>query len=199
VLVGAAWSDRLVLGTLAGARPSISWALPAAGLAVVVGITGLLRQRRTPAAGVATVVTVGGIWATVPDTELAAVALGATSVLIWSWFPPARVRPGVIGSAVVVTMLGGIVLAGAPGREAALVAGLGVLAAWGLVVGAGLPRVHPPTSAFALALVVLGWTQLAGSAGSGATAILAGLAWSAVVLVVGRVLARNLARRAPLR
>ncbi len=165
----------------------VLWAIPVALAAVGLAAFGLVRLRDEWVGGPAFVLTVGGIWTTVPDTEHLAVLLGVTAAVIWAWWPGFWSRPAVLGSIAVALLIAWGTLVGSVTRDSGIVGGLGALASLGWFA-IFVPIKNRYVWLASYALVVLVWARWAGLSATGSRALLIGaIAW-AVVAVWGRVM-----------
>jgi hypothetical protein len=133
-------------------RPA-TLALPAPVLVVVAGLAGLLladfdrRWRRRGLAPMLLAVSAGGIWAAVPDVEVALVVLGVTIPITLLGWPSPLVRSGpppslgAVGALAVAGLFTWTAAAGAAGRPAAVAGGLVCLGV--LVVEPVVNRLDP--------------------------------------------------------
>ncbi len=150
---------------------------------LVLAAIGLARSRLTPTIVIAFCVSVGGIWATVPDTEEITVLLSVSSVLVWSAWPLGRVRIRAIGAALLPMLPVAAGLAGSAGRPTAMIGMLGSMASLVLL---RLPTPHRSSwldLLFHLAFVLV-WSRIAGLAGSLAESIATGAVSTAALLAV---------------
>jgi hypothetical protein len=115
-----------------------------------------------------------GIYATVPDTETSLALLGVTGPMAIAWRPLGWARPRSIGAAAMAVVTTLAVVSGGRGRESSIVGALAVMAVMGVLVFNAWPR-------FILAplfvhLVLVGWwSRVAGRADSAGAALLLGL------------------------
>lgn len=93
---------------------------------------GLFRARDHPWLGPGMVVTMLGVWVTVPDTEAMALVIGVMAGSLASWWPLRRTRPAAAGSAVLAAAMAWAVLSGGGGRAGSTVGALGALAVLGV-------------------------------------------------------------------
>jgi hypothetical protein len=211
----------LVVGDAAATdRPG--WALPVVATAAVVGGALVAACDRAHASEGATpvmlAITVFGVYVTTPDTEHAAVVLGAAvpvALLGWPW-PVARL--GAAGSFVATAVIAWVVVLDGVGRDGAVVGALACLGALAVEPVArwiaghrpptpgpaaapgpataraanGLWRLDLPLVGVHVALVAV-CARLAGLRSSAAAAA----AISAVAWLAGAVVLARLARRAP--
>lgn len=166
-----------------------SWVLPLAAAAFAAVFYGLQRHRRRSDTSLAFLLSVGGVWATVPDTEHALLLLGATAPLVLVWWPRAWVTIG-IGGAVVVgaSVIWGAGL-GSYGRDGAYVGAFGALASLALLdVPVRLKRFN---LGFHF-VTVFAWSRIAGLSRSSTTALVLGAVLTLAILLVKRWLAPRL-------
>lgn len=171
------------------------WALILAILAGAVAAAGVTRLRNDLLVVPALAVTLGGIWATVPDTEKVGALLGVTAVLVWGWVGTGWARPRLIGAFGFGLLTALAVVYGGLSRDTAMVGGLGSLAALGLCAYAlpvSRPAIWIPTH---LALVVV-WSRWAGLSDSLVTALGIGLVASALAVAIGYFAGETEASRA---
>ncbi len=180
--VGAAlfWADVLNRQALERSLTRHGWVLPAAALTIAAVSYGLIKNRSRPELAPALALSLAGVWATVPDTEVISVLLGVTSAMVWLWWPrqllPLRAA-GALGIATVAAASGA---AGSVGRPGAYVGAFGALAALALL---SWPRrsISPWWSFAAHAALVIGWSRVAGLSRSAPTALAIGVGLTAVV------------------
>ena len=191
VATGAAW---LLLGAPGEAMLNRSldlhpWALPSAVVAASLSGWALWRVRDRPLAPIAVVLSLGGVWATVPDTELIAVQLGVSAGLLWAWWPRRFVAIGRVGVVLVPAVAMLAVLIGGSGRRTGLIGGLGAMA---ILAGYALLDDRRPWLTLGVHLGwVLGWARLAGLRRTATAALIVGAA-----VTVGGFLVARLAGRA---
>lgn len=171
------------------------WALVLAFLAAAVAAAGVMRLKNDLLVVPALAVTLGGIWATVPDTEKVGALLGVSAVLVWGWVGTGWSRPRPAGAFAFGLLAALAVLYGGLSRDTAMVGGLGSLASLGLcafVLPAAKPAVWIPTH---LALVLV-WSRWAGLSDSLTTALSIGLVASALAVAIGYFVSETEASRA---
>ena len=166
---------------------------PAVVVAAVAGAVGLHQGRKRPGLPLAVGLTVGGVWATVPDTELARVMMGVTAILLWVSWPRQWVSIGVLGAALVPIALAASAVAGGVGRDSGTIGALGVIAILALY-----PAGRHISTWFDLGtqlVAVLAWSRIAGRADSAVAALVIGLIITAVVVAAKLSGPRWLGRR----
>lgn len=130
-----------------------------------------------------------GIYATVPDTESVLVLIGVSGPLAIAWRPLGWARPRWAGAAVMTAITALAVVSAGRGRESSIIGALAALAVIGLVACQGWPG---PTAALLVHLGLVGWwSRVAGRADSGETALLVGLAMTVPVAALCWLLARR--------
>ncbi|MDH3189837.1 MAG: hypothetical protein OEM39_04255 [Acidimicrobiia bacterium] len=171
------------------------WAFVPAILAAAVAASGVMRLKNDLLVIPALAVTLGGIWATLPDTEKVGALLGVSAVLVWGWVGTGWSRPRLVGAFGFGLLTALAVLYGGLSRDTALIGGLGSLASLGLcafVLPASKPAVWIPTH---LALVLV-WSRWAGLSNSLMTALGIGLVASALAVAIGYFAGETEASRA---
>ncbi len=124
-----------------------------------------------------------GIYATVPDTESILALLGVTGPMAIAWRPLGWARPRWAGATVmtVVTVLA--VVSGGRGRESSIIGALAALAVIGLLAFRGWPQ--PTVAPLLVHLVLVGWwSRVAGRAESAGAALLLGLGLTVPVVAL---------------
>jgi len=170
--------DRVFHGAL--------WAVPIALIAAAVAAYGLFRLRDEWVGGPAFVMTVGGIWTTVPDTEHLVVLLGVTAAVIWAWWPDFWSRPGPLGAIAVALLIAWGTVVGSVTRDSGIIGGLGALATLGWFA-IFVPTKNRWLWLGAYGIVILIWARWAGLADSGWTAVFIGaMAW--ILAAVGAMM-----------
>ncbi|MEX1093983.1 MAG: hypothetical protein WEF28_12645 [Acidimicrobiia bacterium] len=141
---GVIWGAAVVLalvatgplrGGVAGSGPrgasTALWQIAIAVLAALFAAYGIQRLRPGWVGAFAVAATIGGIWATVPDTERAAVLVGVTAALAWAWWPAEWATPRFTGSLVIGFLLAWVALRGGVGRETGWIGAVGSIAMLG--------------------------------------------------------------------
>lgn len=171
------------------------WQIAIAVLAALFASYGLRRLRPDWVGAFALAATVGGIWATVPDTERAAVLVGVTAAVAWAWWPARWASPRVVGSLVIGLLLAWVALRGGAGRETGMIGAVGSISMLGWTAFA-LPD-SPPGLVLAGHVVLVGvWSRWAGLSTSSATALAIGISASLAVALVLHLVTRLLGRQA---
>jgi len=183
VTVAGVWAQVLDRAPTERAVLLYGWVAPTGAIAVMLMSYGLIKNRDRVELAPALIVSLGGVWATVPDTEVILLVLGVTAVLIWLWWPNGLlpIRPvGAIAVAVVAMWAGTV---GSIGRPGAYVGAFGALASLALL---SFPsRATSAWWGFVIhVLLVVGWTRLAGLSHSASTAFALGAAVTAGILAV---------------
>lgn len=168
-------AERVVDGAL--------WAIPVALIAGGAAAFGLFRLRNEWVGGPAFIITIGGIWTTVPDTRYLVALLGVSAAVVWAWWPSFWSRPGKLGTAVVALLIAWGVLAGSVTRDSGIVGGLGALATLGWFA-IFIPIRNRWIWLLAYAVVVLIWARWAGLSASGLSALIIG-ATTWVLVAIG--------------
>ncbi len=109
------------------------WVLPAAVTSIAIITYGLSRDSGFLHPVWPTAVSLGGVWATVPDTEEAAVVLGVISGLLLMSILPRSANLALVGSEFLALIVVWVVAVGSLGRDGAIVGGLGALASLALI------------------------------------------------------------------
>ncbi|HKY49332.1 MAG TPA: hypothetical protein VJQ79_15270 [Acidimicrobiia bacterium] len=131
-----------------------------------------------------------GIYATVPDTESILALLGVTVSMAVAWRPFDWARPRWPGAATMSIVICLAVVSGGRGRESSIVGALAAIAVMGLL----LCRLWPGSPATPLVmhfLLVGWWSRVAGRADSAGAALLLGLGLTIPVVAVCWVLTRR--------
>jgi hypothetical protein len=128
-------------GAFAERRPVRSldfqlWELIAVPVVCATAAVGLARGKTHSHLAPGFIVSLLGLWATVPDTEAPSVLLGVTAAMVWSWWPLRFASPRVLGSATAAAAAALSTIIGGGRRDVAVVGGLGIVAALGSL---GLP------------------------------------------------------------
>lgn len=175
------------LGWLGSFSPSVTerallrawWILPAVVVAVVAAVYALKERIGGAHPTVALAVTVGGVWATVPDTEEAAVLVGVmTGLFALAWLPR-RGRLAFVSAEFATIIIAWVVVVGALGRDGAVIGGLGALASIGLLRLILIRRAWWDI-VLHVALVLV-WTRVAGLRQSALEAAVLGVFATAVI------------------
>lgn len=171
------------------------WQIAIAVLAALFAAYGIQRLRPGWVGAFAVAATIGGIWATVPDTERAAVLIGVTAAVAWAWWPAQWATPRVAGSLIVGLLLAWVALRGGVGRETGLIGAVGSMAMLGWTAFA-LPD-SPRGLVLAGHVVLVGvWSRWAGLSTSSATALAIGISASLAVALVLHLVSRLMGREA---
>lgn len=195
-VLAALVTTGLVRGGLAGSGRGAStslWQIGVAVLAALIAAYGIQRLRTGWVGPFALAITIGGIWATVPDTERAAVLIGVTAALAWAWWPARWSVPGVSGALALGLLLVWVALRGGVGRETGWIGAVGSIAMLGWSAFA-LPRAHPGLTLAGHAVLVAVWSRWAGLSNSSVTALAIGVATSLAIAFVLQVVSRLMSR-----
>ena len=171
------------------------WHIAIAVLAVIFAAYGIQRLRTNWVGASAVAVTIGGIWATVPDTERAAILIGVTAALAWAWWPADWASPRVAGSLVIGLILAWVALRGGVGRETGLLGALGSVTMLGWSAFA-LPQARPGLTLIGHVALVAVWSRWAGLSTSSLTALAIGISASVAVALVLHLVNRLMSRQA---
>lgn len=186
-------------GGLVGSGPrgasSPLWHIAMAVLAVMFAAYGIQRLRTNWVGAIAVTVTIGGIWATVPDTERAAILIGVTAALAWAWWPTDWASPRFAGSLVIGLLLAWVALRGGEGRETGLLGALGSMTMLGWSAFA-LPQSRPGLVLLGHVALVAVWSRWAGLSTSSLTALAIGVSASVAVALVLQLVNRLMSRQA---
>ncbi len=126
------WLDLFSVAGTERALLRIWWILPAVVGAVVLITYGLSRDSGFAHPVWATAISIGGVWATVPDTEEAAVVLGVIGGLLLMSILPRSTRLAFVGAEFLALITVWVVTVGSLGRDGAIIGGLGALASLAL-------------------------------------------------------------------
>lgn len=181
-----ALAGGIATGFVAAVRPAAverAWALGpqwllAAAIAALAAAWGLRQARTRWHPSVTWLVSLGGVWATTPDTELSAVLLGASiPMMALMWLRP-RTSVAWVGALAATSLAAATVLLDGAVRPSGLVGGLGSLAALALM---GLRPVRPAWLVVGWhVVIVVGWSRIAGLAPSATRALTVGVGITAV-------------------
>ena len=160
------------------------WSFPVALLATFGAAYGLRKLSDQWVGGPALGVTLVGIWATVPDTEHAAVLLGVSAGLVWAWWPTFWSKPKTTGAVLVAMLIAWAVLVGGLARSSGIIGGLGVLSSLG-VYSHYVRLNNRYVWLLGYTATALVWSRIAGLSDSGWKALLIGGAAWVVVAVLG--------------
>lgn len=141
-----------------------SWANTGAFLSVAAAAVGIYFGRDRRGLPLAIGLTIGGVWATVPDTESIGILMGVTAASLWIWWPRPIIRIGTLGAVLVPALIMTTALLGGANRASGLMGGIGVIGAL-LIFSIGRPTNATIDVGIQL-LVVLGWSRWAGLSGS---------------------------------
>lgn len=176
------WLDLFSIAATERSALRAWWILPTAVLAIVCSVYAAKQRMGGAHPALAIAITVGGVWATVPDTEEAAVLVGAMSALFVLTWLPRRGRLALVGAEFASLIVAWVVVVGSVGRDGAVIGGLGALASLGLL---RLILVRRPWWDIGLHLIlVLVWTRVAGLRQSAVEAAALGLFATAVIAAV---------------
>lgn len=115
-----------------------------------------------------------GIYATVPDTESILALLGVTGPMAIAWRPLGWAQPRWVGAMVMSFITSLAVVSGGRGRESSIIGALAAMAVIGLLSYRAWPR--QPAAPLLVHLVLVGWwSRVAGRADSAGAALLLGL------------------------
>lgn len=170
------------------------WEIAIAVLAAIFAVYGIQRLRTKWVGAIAVAVTIGGIWATVPDTERAAILIGVTAALAWAWWPAEWASPRFAGSLVIGFILAWVALRGGAGRETGLLGALGSMAMLGWSAYA-LPEARPGLTIAGHVVLVAVWSRWAGLSTSSATALAIGVSASLAVALVLQLVSHLMGRQ----
>ncbi len=183
-----------VVGTGPRGGSTPLWQIAIAVLAAVIAAYGIQQLRTGWVGAFAVAITIGGIWATVPDTERAAVLIGVTAALAWAWWPAVWASPRFAGSLVVGLLLAWVALRGGVGRETGLIGAVGSIAMLGWTAFA-LPDAPPGLILAGHVALVAVWSRWAGLSTSSVTALLIGTSASLAVALVLQLANRLMSRQ----
>jgi hypothetical protein len=185
-------------GAFAERRPVRSldfqlWELMAVLVVCAVAAVGLARGKAHSHLATGFIVSLLGLWATVPDTEAPSVLLGVTAAMVWSWWPLRFASPRVLGSATAAAAVALSAIIGSGRRDVAVVGGLGIVAVLGSL---GLPTrwLGKPSAPIdiGLQIALIGVWFIAARVWSGPVEVFAsGAIASALVLAAGWLVARR--------
>ena len=169
------------------------WILPAAVIAIAIITYGLGSDSGFVHPVWPTAVSLGGVWATVPDTEEAAVVLGVITGLLLMSILPRSAKLAFVGSEFLALIAVWVVAVGSLGRDGAIVGGLGTLASLALI------RWRQIESAWwdlglHVALVLV-WSRVAGLRQEAWEAAALGITATVVIAAMRWQLARRLGHR----
>jgi hypothetical protein len=200
----------LIWGAMALAALSVAtrrWAGNFAGLAnplfvalaiaAVVSVTITIHRgsgvARTP---LPFLVSMLGIYATVPDTETVLALLGVTGLMALAWAPLAWAQPRWPGAAAMAVITTLAVVSGGRGRESSIVGALAAMAVMGVL--AFRTWLYPTIAPLLVHLVLVGWwSRVAGRADSAGAALLVGLGLTVPVVALCWLLTRRAAATQP--
>ncbi len=164
-----------------------------AGMAVaaVIAVTAAIRRgtavARTP---LPVLISLLGIYGTVPDTESILVLLGVTGSMALAWRPFAWAQPRWPGAAAISIITSLAVVSGGRGRESSIVGALAAMAVLGLFLCRPWPE--SATAPLVVHLLLVGWwSRVAGRADSAGAALLLGLGLTVPVVALCWWLARR--------
>lgn len=181
-----------VLGNAPSGRGPTTPALGVLAAFVVGGFAayGLWRLREIDIAALAVLVSIGGVWATIPDTENAAVLLGVTVGLTAAWWPWRWSAPAALGAVALVAVATWVAAGGSVARTTGLVGALGSIGSlgWSAVAFAAAPRwvwlaLHT--------ISVLVWSRWAGLLESTTMALVVGVAAAVVLALAAQLFSRG--------
>ncbi|CAN5747743.1 hypothetical protein BH23ACT4_BH23ACT4_15310 [soil metagenome] len=170
------------------------WQVAITLLAALFAAYGIQRLRPNWVGAFAVAATIAGIWATVPDTERAAVLIGVTAAVAWAWWPAEWAAPRFAGSLIVGLLMAWVALRGGVGRETGWIGAVGSMSMLGWSALA-LPAM-PPGLILAGHVVLVGiWSRWAGLSTSSATALVIGVTASLAVALVLHLVSRLIGRQ----
>lgn len=181
-----------VSGSRGASTPS--WQIAIAVLAALFAAYGIQRFRTSWVGAIAVAVTIAGIWATVPDTERAAVLIGVTAAVAWAWWPAGWASPRVAGSVLIGLLMAWVALRGGVGRETGFIGAVGSMAMLGWSALA-LPEARPGLTLTGHVALVAIWSRWAGLSTSTATALAIGVSASLAVALVLQLVSRLIGRQ----
>lgn len=120
-------------------------------------------------------ISIGGAWATVPDTEAISVLLGAALPLAFASYPLAKLTNSWVGGALAGLLSALVIVSEAGGREGAIVGATGAIAV-AAVPGEGRLRLVRHL------ILVAWWSRVAGRSSSGAVAVAMGVGFTVAAL-----------------
>lgn len=124
-----------------------------------------------------------GIYATVPDTESVLALLGVTGLMAVAWRPLDWAAPRWPGAAAMVVITTLAVVSGGRGRESSIVGALAAMGVMGLLAIRTWP--YPTIAPLLVHLVLVGWwSRVAGRADSAGAALLLGLGLTVPVVAL---------------
>lgn len=189
----------LLRGGVAGSGPRGAstplWQVAITLLAALFAAYGIQRLKPSWVGAIALAVTIAGIWATVPDTERAAVLVGVTAAVAWAWWPAEWATPRVAGSVVVGLLLAWVALRGGVGRETGWIGAVGSMSMLGWSAFA-LPEAPPGLILAGHVALVAVWSRWAGLSTSSLTALAIGVSASLAVAFVLHLASRLMGRPA---
>lgn len=154
------WLDAFSPSVIERAFNREWWIIPTAVVAVALIIYGLSRDSGFVHPVWATAISIGGVWATVPDTEEAAIVLGVISGLLLMTILPRSANLAFVGAEFLAVIVAWVVAVGSLGRNGAIIGGLGGLASLALI---RWRQIDSPWWDLGLHIaVVLLWTRVAG-------------------------------------
>lgn len=197
-VVAALVATGLLRGGVAGSggrgASTPLWQIAVAILAALFAAYGIQRLRTGWVGAFAVAVTIGGIWATVPDTERAAVLVGVTAALAWAWWPAEWASPRLAGALVIGLLLAWVALRGGVGRETGWIGAVGSMAMLGWS-GIALPRERPILTLIGHVALVAVWSRWAGLSTSSGSALTIGVSASLVVALALQLFSRLIGRQ----
>jgi len=175
-------------GNLAGLSSFLFLGL---ALAAVIAFTAATQQgtgiARTP---LPFLISLLGIYATVPDTESILALVGVTGPMALAWRPLDWARPGWSGTVAMSIITSLAVISGGRGRESSIVGGLAAIAIVGLLLGRPWPE-STVTPLVVHLLLVGWWSRVAGRADGAGVALLVGMSLTVPVLAMSWWLTRR--------
>lgn len=158
------------------------WIIPLGIVTVVFATYGLSGKHGEGPPVLMAGISVGGMWATVPDTEIAAAVVGVAAGLAILAALPHRTAMAFVGAEFFALIAVWAVAVGAVGRNGAVVGGFGAVASLALI---RWRRVSQPWWDLGLHVVlVLLWARVAGLRQSALEAVLLGASGTVVVAAV---------------
>lgn len=158
--------------------------------AATAAAAGIFRMAKEIVIVPAVVVSLGGIWATVPDTEKIGVLIGVTAAMLWAWFITRWAHPTLIGAVAIGILAVWAAAGGGVGRTTGLIGGLGSMATLGLSAYV-LPVSKPGMWLVTHLAVVLVWSRWAGLTNSVPLAMTIGLTASIAAVAIGIVVKKR--------
>jgi hypothetical protein len=167
-----------------------NWVYLLAAIAAAAAAFGIVRMKNPFLASWAVALSLAGIWATVPDTEVIAVQLGVTAVLMWVWHPAGWAAPRVIGAVLFAALAAWAIVVGGIARTTGVIGGFGALTSlgWSALM---LPTSRPWIWLGTHAVSVILWSRWAGLTSRAPSAIIIGVLIASSVAAVGYLVRRQ--------